>query len=766
MTSEDPKLPIEEIADNGEPLEPKRNRSKFISQAGVIVRDMIPISIREWNKPAAADVEDPCYVHQVLKDLVYDTLLSHFTLPQDLSKMQKDNLKKWTLMKMAEQFRNWKKKLWNQYEETKEDPDFTSAQGKKLEPEWAAFKAYRKSATAVSRSEVNKENAKLKIYHHSLGTGGYKSAIPKWLAYEEKLLRSGVRPQTLDWPERSKFWLFAHGAVLDPVTGKIVGKGKWKELVDKIKEKLENAIRDVRNGVFIPDREDDELTRALGNPEHVGRARGYPGGTTFKTAWPDSANTYRSRSRSKKKESARISELERGLKETREELKALKEQRTEPQQRVELDPQADVAPSQRRSSVGSTRQVDGPYPVDDITEPTSCELHIAMRNITLKVAVGLAVVIKPGELYHCGEIPDGYARVGVDEIMPGFDTLDLEFPGGDEEKTLADVKHGFALWPKKYIVFPEPLPRPPNPRSMSQPHQQSPLRIERDPRPSPSPPHQQSPHLPDRDPSPSPSPTHQQSPPLSERVPSARPSQSLPHVKSFSRKRQSGSPVRKKPRKQKTPPPTPKLPWEKTAEENEIACKEHTDAWLAGVKQTALAKQLPPPKFTAGIPQEKIDRFFDAWYNPPPPLPTDYARSIEKSYEEEMENRSKKGKEVAQLGEQDAQSAPPLKVDSDNVLKNIKVRDLVYPGDDIPFADVVATYVPGENLLDGDLPTRMRQLQAWYKNAVKEGKHALMLDVKEEHYFQEYSIIVLFSEFFQLYNLRALDKSIISAYCL
>ena len=188
-------------------------------------------------------------------------------------------------------------------------------------------------------------NAGLKVHHHTLGTGGYKSAIPKWLAYEEKLVRSGVRPKTLDWPERSKFWLYAHGAVLDPVTGDIVGKGKWKDLVDRIKKKLEDAINDVRNGVFKPDREDDELTRALGNPEHVGRARGFPGGATFKTAWPESAHTYRSRSRSKKKESARISELEHGLKETREELKALKEQRMEPQERVQLDHEADAAPS-------------------------------------------------------------------------------------------------------------------------------------------------------------------------------------------------------------------------------------------------------------------------------------------------------------------------------------------------------------------------------------------------------------------------------------
>ena len=103
----------------------------------------------------------------------------------------------------------------------------------------------------------------------------------------------------------------------------------------------------------------------------------------------------------------------------------------------------------------------------------------------------------------------------------------------------------------------------------------------------------------------------------------------------------------------------------------------------------------------------------------------------------------------------------------DNVLKNINVRELVYSGDDIPFADVVRTYVHGENFVDGDLPRRMRQFQAWYKDTVKEtNKVALMMAVKEEHYFQEYSVVLYFAEIFQLYNLRALDKGIMSSYCL
>ena len=39
-------------------------------------------------------------------------------------------------------------------------------------------------------------------------------------------------------------------------------------------------------------------------------------------------------------------------------------------------------------------------------------------NISFKVAVGFALPNEPGASYHLGQIPAGYARVGVDEIIP------------------------------------------------------------------------------------------------------------------------------------------------------------------------------------------------------------------------------------------------------------------------------------------------------------------------------------------------------------
>ena len=111
------------------------------------------------------------------------------------------------------------------------------------------------------------------------------------------------------------------------------------------------------------------------------------------------------------------------------------------------------------------------YPVDDITEKIECELHMSMKNISFKVAFGYALPNPPGATIHLGGIPDGYARVGVDQIMLGFETLELDIPGGDEEKTLGEVRRGIVLWNKKNIVFPNLAPRPPTPPSSSPPPQ-------------------------------------------------------------------------------------------------------------------------------------------------------------------------------------------------------------------------------------------------------------------------------------------------------
>jgi hypothetical protein len=49
---------------------------------------------------------------------------------------------------------------------------------------------------------------------------------------------------------------------------------------------------------------------------------------------------------------------------------------------------------------------------------------------------------------------------------------------------------------------------------------------------------------------------------------------------------------------------------------------------------------------------------------------------------------------------------------------------------------------------------------------VANGRQTLSVKLKEEHYFYENEIIIELSEIFQIYNQAALDKSIVSCYCL
>ena len=69
---------IEEIGVDGDVLHPEDVRQKFIKQLGVLVRDMIPITVQEWNQPKSGGVP---YVGDVLKDHIYRKLMHNFNLP-------------------------------------------------------------------------------------------------------------------------------------------------------------------------------------------------------------------------------------------------------------------------------------------------------------------------------------------------------------------------------------------------------------------------------------------------------------------------------------------------------------------------------------------------------------------------------------------------------------------------------------------------------------------------------------------------------------
>jgi hypothetical protein len=155
-----------------------------------------------------------------------------------------------------------------------------------------------------------------------------------------------------------------------------------------------------------------------------------------------------------------MSLIEQELKRQSDLLNQISQQGTAASQpQIKAGHDATGPPSQRRSTVASTdlpEDDDEPvirYPVDDITEWTSCELH---------VAVGYALLIGPDSTYHCHPIPHGYAIAGMDEVMGRFEQLKLDHSTGEGDLyKLGEAKKTTILWLKEYIMLPNWTPRSP-----------------------------------------------------------------------------------------------------------------------------------------------------------------------------------------------------------------------------------------------------------------------------------------------------------------
>ena len=81
------------------------------------------------------------------------------------------------------------------------------------------------------------------------------------------------------------------------------------------------------------------------------------------------------------------------------------------------------------------------------------------QNFKVKAAVGSVLPPEPGATYHCRPIPEGYARVMVDEITEGFEDLQLDHPTGEGETRLGSALKTPCLWRKELINLPNKVVR-------------------------------------------------------------------------------------------------------------------------------------------------------------------------------------------------------------------------------------------------------------------------------------------------------------------
>jgi len=219
---------------------------------------------------------------------------------------------------------------------------------------------------------------------------------------------------------------------------------------------------------------------------------------------------------------------------------------------------------------------------------------VRARNISIHVAYGSALPLNPSTTIHGRPIPPGYTSVTVKQIVGNNEDLELDFVGGDGEKTLGDALHGVVLWRKADIKLTASTMAPvqtdrPSPRPTSPP---SPL-------PPPSPPSPPAQRV-----------TSTPTPPAPEK--GMKKAASLP----------AAGPSKKKQKTVKR-----QLTYEKTAEELE----EKTARYI----KEQLKPKVPPPR--EKVPLELGKKLLADLDNPPKPksLPSDYDRTLKKSIQGE-----------------------------------------------------------------------------------------------------------------------------------
>ena len=237
-----------------------------------------------------------------------------------------------------------------------------------------------------------------------------------------------------------------------------------------------------------------------------------------------------------------------------------------------------------------------------------------------------------------------------------------------------------------------------------------------------------------------------------------------------------------------------KLPGEMTTEELEVSAKISYENWKTDV---ANKKKQIEPLFPRTPEDHAACAKLKKKLHNPIPLTSDYERSITKSAEAK---ERRVGKEIAQLGLQKEQSIEPLKVYTWPQQHQVDAYD---PNKDPEFirqygekAHAVGVsiteymsrleefetgndeeFVPAYHYRHGcplvrpelvkDLPTKMRKLHDWYMEKSANSENWIYAKFQNEHYGHGQGFdLIEFSELFQFYNGDAIDKSIVSAYCL
>nr|ABA94307.1 transposon protein, putative, CACTA, En/Spm sub-class [Oryza sativa Japonica Group] len=461
---------ITEVDDVGYPTAPTKVVKKFPTICGVLGRR---------NFTILKDHID--LVPQEEKEEAWRQFKESFRYPTEAEA----GLKRQAIRNMGNCWKNFKTTLVTEYVLNLAQPEPFGKYAFITQPVWDEFHAAKSTKESREKNQTYHDLQARNLHPHRLGTGGYTGKQAEWDKEDEAAAESNTPQVLADIPvQRARNW--ARTRVKKNSDGTLSFPNPEDQAVyQKIVEL--NAERQASQEVCPQKREDDILTKALGNEEHRGRTRGIGSNVPWKFGFPQYAWQYKKHKLSKAQKAARIkAQLREELKEElREELTAellgieaqiearIRDRSTD----ATPGPIVQVSPTQRHSSCASTEapaeQPEGPATVDHITEPTSCTLVVRVTpGFAIPAAEGQAFKPTQETRVHGAQLQAGNAKVQVDLVKPDWVGYTIPHPPNDEILTLGAARGTFIQWPKHSIeinITPRlaPSSRPPPTR----PHQ-------------------------------------------------------------------------------------------------------------------------------------------------------------------------------------------------------------------------------------------------------------------------------------------------------
>ncbi|KAK9723848.1 hypothetical protein RND81_05G029800 [Saponaria officinalis] len=350
------------------------------------------------------------------------------------------------------------------------------------EEQWKSFKKNRASERFKAISERNHANIAKKESKYYGSRGGYRLI--------EDILK---KEQGVEEVERHMTYKAGHTPKGDRVGTKFD---------TKIISNIEEVLKEVEVGDFIPKGRGDILARAIGRPEHPGRLRGVPlhvGVTKYYGKTTAKKNKKKTRKYTDEMVQVLVSvilKMNAGGKPSEEELKMMEDiiKKGKEQEKIMLAEEADkadvVVAEKETDMVVTEDMVVAEKETDMVVAEKETEMVAAEKEtemvaveketdmvITEKVeqvqkrvavlthpslskTVGVAAALvyihdtsSDRITVHCVPLLKNHRKVLIAQIFPGHENLQLPIPVRDELIVLKDAVKCFVQWPCQHIYF-------------------------------------------------------------------------------------------------------------------------------------------------------------------------------------------------------------------------------------------------------------------------------------------------------------------------